>query len=575
MSNPVDEPEIVKAIRTFALQNALEYEGSGEMKSVLGRIFGAHPDLKPHAKELVSRIQPAVEEANMIATTKGLDHVRNLLSEEAPEALEKRVKERREGLKPLETKEKVVLRFAPNPNGPMTLGHSRGVIINSEYASMHEGEVILRFDDTDTKRKPPEMWAYDQIQDEFEWLTGKKPDRIVIASDRMPVYLEHAKEDIANGNAYVCTCPADEFKIKRDSKEPCDCRDKESTEHQKRWEKMNDFNGGWNDGAAVVRIKTDLNLPNPALRDWPALRIQTTSHPRVDSTYRVWPLLDYQSAIEDFLQGVTHIIRGKDLMDSTRKQTLLYSARGWKYPETLYWGRVKVHEFGGFSTSGMKEEINSGKYSGWDDPRLPTLAALKSRGFSPEALRAFWLELGLTQKDISVSMQSIESHNSKTIDNSTPRASFVSNNHRCFDLLMNQQWPENELKIPRHPENEKMGHRIWPTPLEGNKILIQTEDVEREFRLKEFANVFEDDNSLQTDGFERVDRRPIVHWLLEHHSIPASLYKVEGDNIIQNEGRIEIGNYSTGDVVQLERVGFARITEISEEGEIKLIYLHE
>ena len=172
-------------------------------------------------------------------------------------------------------------------------------------------------------------------------------------------------------------------------------------------------------------------------------------------------------------------------------------------------------------------------------------------------------------------MQSIESHNSKTIDNSTPRASFVSNNHRCFDLLMNQQWPENELKIPRHPENEKMGYRIWPTPLEGNKILIQSEDIENEFRLKEFANVFVDDKSLQTDGFERVDRRPIVHWLLENHSIPASLYKIEGDKIVQHDGRIEIGNFSTGDVVQLERVGFARITEISEEGKIKLIYLHE
>ena len=305
------------------------------------------------------------------------------------------------------------------------------------------------------------------------------------------------------------------------------------------------------------------------------MRIQTTAHPRVDSTYRVWPLLDYQSAIEDFLQGVTHIIRGKDLMDSTRKQTLLYSARGWKYPETLYWGRVKVHEFGGFSTSGMKTEINLGKYSGWDDPRLPTLAALKYRGFSPEALRAFWRELGLTQKDICVSMLSIESHNSKTIDSSTPRASFVSNNHTSFDLLLEQQWPENELKIPRHPDNEDMGHRIWPAPLEGDKILIQTEDVENEFRLKEFANVCISDNSLQTDGFERVDRRPIVHWLLEHHSIPASLYIPEGDEITNQKGMIEYGEYSVGDILQLERVGFARITEISNNTGIKLVYLHE
>ena len=108
------------------------------------------------------------------------------------------------------------------------------------------------------------------------------------------------------------------------------------------------------------------------------------------------PLLDFQSAVEDHLQGVTHIIRGKDLMDSTRKQVLLYEHFGWKYPETIYWGRVKVHEYGGFSTSGMRTAIEDGEFMGWDDVRLPTLAAMRRRGIRPEALRSFWIELGLT-----------------------------------------------------------------------------------------------------------------------------------------------------------------------------------
>ena len=94
---------------------------------------------------------------------------------------------------------------------------------------------------------------------------------------------------------------------------------------------MND--GSIEEGGAVVRVKTDLELPNPALRDWPALRIQHSPHPMVGDSYKVWPLLRFQSAIEDHLQGVTHIVRGKDLMDSTRKQTLLYKHFGWEYPE--------------------------------------------------------------------------------------------------------------------------------------------------------------------------------------------------------------------------------------------------
>ena len=106
-------------------------------------------------------------------------------------------------------------------------------------------------------------------------------------------------------------------------------------------------------------MKTDMTLKNPALRDWPALRLQDTkTHPtlarEIGSTYTVWPLLDFESAVEDHLKVLTHIIRGKDLMDSTRKQTLLYEHFGWTYPETMCWGRVKVHEWGGFSTSQMR-----------------------------------------------------------------------------------------------------------------------------------------------------------------------------------------------------------------------------
>ncbi|DAC22729.1 MAG TPA: glutamate--tRNA ligase, partial [Candidatus Poseidoniales archaeon] len=178
MTSDLDDPEVAKAIRKFALQNALEYDGAGEMKSVLGRMFGARPNLKKHARDLVGLIQNAVDEANKLANEQGLEHVRVLLEEEAPEALEKRVKERREGLRPLDGEPTgVVLRFAPNPNGPMSLGHSRGVVINSEFARMHEGEVILTFDDTDTKRKPPSIKAYDTIAKEFEWITGRAPDR--------------------------------------------------------------------------------------------------------------------------------------------------------------------------------------------------------------------------------------------------------------------------------------------------------------------------------------------------------------------------------------------------------------
>ena len=137
--------------------------------------------------------------------------------------------------------------------------------------------------------------------------------------------------------------------------------------------------------------------------------------------------MDFQSAVEDYEQGITHIIRGKDLMDSTRKQTILYEKMGWKYPETLYWGRVKLLGFGKFSTSEMRSSIDNGEYEGWNELFLPTIGALRRRGFSAESIKRYWLELGLTQKDISVPMKTIESVNSKIIDKKCERRIFVEN----------------------------------------------------------------------------------------------------------------------------------------------------
>ena len=155
-------PEIFSAIRKYALQNAVEYNGSGKSGSVLGRLLSEFPDLRGEAKELIPIITIQVDEANMLANNHGLDHVREILEETNPEALNREKQKKRFGLPDLESKngKKIILRFAPNPNGPLSIGHSRGVVINSEFAKKYSGKVILRFDDTDTKVKPPLDSAY-------------------------------------------------------------------------------------------------------------------------------------------------------------------------------------------------------------------------------------------------------------------------------------------------------------------------------------------------------------------------------------------------------------------------------
>ena len=543
------DQETLDLIRHLALQNSYQYDGKGQAGSVISRIMGSRADLRPHGKHVAPLVAKEVAKANALAQSEGLDSIREILENEAPDLLERKVQTRREGLPELPNLNgrKPVLRFAPNPNGPLSFGHSRGLVINGQYAKELDGELILRFDDTDTTVKPPMLEAYDSIPVQQEWLCGFPAHRIVVASERMQEYHEHAELMINGGFGYVCTCSADDFREFRVSMTECPCRDNDVSENLDKWNMMNDPEG-FQPGDAVLRVKTDMTLKNPALRDWPAARIQTNSHPRVGNKWRVWPLLDFQSAVEDHLQGVTHIIRGKDLMDSTRKQTLLYEHFGWTYPETIYWGRVKVHEFGAFSTSQMKKDIAQGTFDGWDDPRLPTLSALSRRGIKPESLRAFWIELGLTQKDIAVPLSTLYSHNTKAIDPNAPRLAFVRN---AFPISLKGDYPKtgsisshSDTEMP--PRNYSIDEGVW----------IEQEDSGKQIRLKDLCDIDAEGN---VESIDRSDKRSVVHWVAGGK--PSTLTIADGQDLITVEGILEDNEYPVGTIVQLERIGYAIIEE--------------
>ena len=555
------------AVRKYALQNAIEYNGKGQSGSVLGRVLAEREQLRSRVKSLLSLVEKEVTRANSIAREDGIEEVRKELESFAPEALDRERHKKNEGLRDLPgNTSEVILRFAPNPNGPLSIGHSRGVVINSLYAEKYQGKIVLRFDDTDTKVKPPMVDAYDWIQEEFEWMSGKAADVVIKASERMPIYLQHAEKMLIGGFGYVCKCTAEDFREFRVSKSDCPCRNKSVQENMDDWGKMN--SGEIEEGGAVVRVKTGMDLPNPALRDWPALRIQHSPHPIVGDMYKVWPLLDFQSAIEDHLQGVSHIIRGKDLMDSTRKQTILYEHFGWEYPEPLYWGRVKIHEFGGFSTSGMSSSIDSGKFSGWDDPRLPTLRALRRRGFDPGSLAELWGEVGLTQKDISISLKTLESFNSRIIDGDCERRVFVSSPK---SLEFSSKNIASRVMMARHPDGEIEGSRVWEV---GMTVSIQDSDfVEGKLRLKDFADIIISGSSATIESVDRSDDRKIVHWIPEKLALEAILSVPDGEGISEVKGVLENFELTEGEVYQLERVGFARFEGI-QGGIARLLWLH-
>ncbi|MEC7589000.1 MAG: glutamate--tRNA ligase family protein, partial [Candidatus Thermoplasmatota archaeon] len=397
---------------------------------------------------------------------------------------------------------------------------------------------------------------------------GFVPHRVVIASDRIEHYYQYVEQMLNGGFGYVCKCSAETFREYRVSMTECPCRAYSNMENLELWQGMLD--GRFQPGEAVVRVRTDMALKNPALRDWPALRIQDTEtnpHPRKDigSRYRVWPLLDFQSAVEDHLQGVTHIIRGKDLMDSTRKQKLLYEHFGWNYPETMYWGRVKVHEWGGFSTSQMRKDIESGLFEGWSDPRLPTIASLSGSGIQATALRNFWIELGVTQKDIAVPLATLYSHNIKIIDDDAPRIAFI----REPIALTLEGVNETIVELPTHPNTTGLGTR--KIQLSDAVVYIEKADLQHKtLRLKEFGDFDIEGNIARFVSKERTDKRKIVHWTSKNSSVDASLVQVIDGEICRIDGKLESHQLAVNTPVQIERIGYGIIS-----GDNEITFTHD
>ncbi|MCQ4153428.1 MAG: glutamate--tRNA ligase [Archaeoglobi archaeon] len=539
--------------------NSAKY-GKPDEKAVIGKVIAENPDLKPRVKEVIQLVKECIREFESLSKEERENLIRMYTGEE------RKKEEREHRLPPLPKAEigKVVMRFAPNPNGPPTLGSARGIIINGEYCKEYKGKYILRFDDTDPKTKRPMPEAYGWYLEDFEWL-GYKPDEVIYASKRIPLYYEYAKKLIELGGAYACFCKKEEFKKFRDSGTPCVHRNSSVEDNLEVWEKM--LEGAYDEGEVVLRIKTDISHKDPAVRDWVAFRIIYTPHPLVGDAYCVYPMLDFESAIEDYLCKTTHILRGKDLRDSELRQRYIYDYFGWEYPVTIHWGRVNVLEFGKLSTSLIKREIEAGKYEGWDDPRLPTVRALRRRGITAEAIRRFYLALGLSESEVNVSMRSLYAENRKIIDPQANRYFFVAD---PVEIEIENLPEEREVLIPKNPNTGEK--RV----LLGEKVVyVSRDDFEKlngdNVRLKDFCNVILGKRAkfVSYELLEAKKGRNIIHWLPKSFSKKC---KVLGDRIW--EGYAERGvEKEVGRVVQFERFGFCKIEKANDE--IVAIYTHE
>ncbi|RMF30997.1 MAG: glutamate--tRNA ligase, partial [Candidatus Nitrosothermus koennekii] len=379
-----DLKEIIKSI---ALKNAVEHDGKARVDSVISKLLAIKPEVKKDIKNIISDVKSIVEEVNSIS----IEEQRRLLEELKPEFLEVKKEERR-GLPPLPNAEmnKVITRFPPEPNGYPHIGHAKAAIIDEEYARMYNGKFILRFDDTNPLQEKLEY--YDAILDGLNWLKVK-PDLIKNTSDDMDILYNYARKLIEVDGAYVCLCEADTIKENRRLGVECDCRKRNNEDNLEEWEKM--FNE-YKENQAILRFKGDMKAENTAMRDPTLFRIIDAEHPKKGRKYRVWPTYDFAAPIEDSIDGVTHAMRSKEYELRNELYYAILDKLSLRKPLVIEFSRL---EFEGIPVSKRKIKplIEEGKVEGWDDPRLPTLIALKRRGILPEAIREFVLSLGFTK----------------------------------------------------------------------------------------------------------------------------------------------------------------------------------
>ena len=570
-----NENELRESIRKAALLNAVSHDGKAQSGAMLGKILGEKAELRSRVKELSGVINSVMSEVNSLSFAEQ----KAIVEASWPET-QKKEKAEEKHLSPLPNADKyklIVTRFSPNPDCVLHLGSARAILLSHEYARIYKGKFILRFEDTDPKIKRPSLKFYDSIRQDLKWL-GCAVDEEHIQSDRLPIYYEYTEKLIGDGNAYVCECPSEEFRKKIVAKIACPCRDLPAGEHLERWHRM--LTGSYMEGQAVVRVKTDLENPNPAIRDWPALRIIDTikyPHPRVGSKYIVWPLYNLAAGLDDHLMGMTHIIRGKEHYTNMVRQKYMYDYLGWAYPEAIHYGRLKITG-ADLSKSKIVVGIKEGTYKGFDDPRLGTFAALRKRGITPEAIKKMIIDVGIKPHDVTLSWENLYSYNRKILDATSNRYFFVA---EPIELKVTQVPKRGfPVSLPLQPDKPELHREYFINPEENSQLSfwIPKKDVdvmepEKVFRLMELFNIKiegKTDSSVTakfvSESYEDVRKIKVqlIQWIPKFTEFPTQVVMPDA-SINGGFAEADCKKLKPDAIIQFERFGFVKINEVGEK----------
>ena len=366
----------------------------------------------------------------------------------------------------------VQTRFPPEPNGYLHIGHAKSIILNSGLAKEYGGKFNLRFDDTNPTKEKTEF--VHSITEDVKWLGADFEDRLFFASDYFDTMYECAVKLIKKGKAFVCDLSADQIKEYRgDFTTPgknSPYRDRSVEENLQLFENMK--NGMYKDGEKVLRAKIDMASPNINMRDPVIYRVAHMTHHNTGDEWCIYPMYDFAHPIEDAVEHITHSICTLEFEDHRP----LYD---WVVRECEFENPPRQIEFAKMYLTNVvtgkryiKKLVEDGIVDGWDDPRLVTIAALRRRGYTPEALRMFVELVGVSKANSSVDYAMLEYCIREYLKLKRPRMMAVLDPVK----LIIDNYPEGQtemLSIPNNLENPEMGEREVPF---SRELYIERED---------------------------------------------------------------------------------------------------
>ena len=355
---------------------------------------------------------------------------------------------------------RVHTRFPPEPNGYLHIGHAKSICLNFGLAEKNNGKCNLRFDDTNPVKEEEEF--VQSIIEDVKWLGFDWEDRLFYASDYFNQMYEYAVQLIRGGRAFVCDQTAEEIKECRgtltESGQESPYRNRSVDENLDLFQRMKD--GEFNNGVKTLRGRIDMSHSNLNMRDPVIYRILHAPHHRTGDTWCIYPMYDWAHGLEDSIERITHSICTLEFEDHRPLYDWYLDQLGVYHPQQIEFARLNLN-FTVVSKRKLKQLVDENHVDGWDDPRMPTLSGLRRRGYTPESIRNFAEDVGITKRDSVIDVVRLENSLREELNKKAPRVLGVLNPLKV--VITNYPDEKTEmLEAINNPEDPEAGTRNLP-----------------------------------------------------------------------------------------------------------------